>query len=517
MKAQFVKVLIKTMIQEYNFMLLKDREGNLKIGEVHNILFKEQLGSTIFIELLDGDGLPGEEITARLQHNSKVLADNTHKNGFFFLEVFIFESDPDPDKLEAISTGQFQNPSGKTFLKCFTINLAANSVERHFKTPRTDFGLTKTITKLFETEIPNIVADGDLLELVAQKEQEAKVILQSNIPVITYVLIGINIIVWSLLTIYSKISGLSYSQLIIDFGAKENLRILSGQYWRFLTPIFLHANLFHLLINCYSLNAVGALVEKILGRFRFIIVYLCAGIMGNILSFIFSFNPGVGASGSIFGLLGALLYFGIIKPVLFKSHFGHNIILTILLNLGYGFTIPGIDNFAHIGGLIGGFLASGTVLPANKRRWYTNHLFYLCFTLILALSGLIYGFNNTQNKIVVKIDELEKLDQAGSWVEAESKAEEILRLKPGNKSVRVYTLWTLAKAQALSGKYSEALVSAKELTAIDPANGHYLQGLFYYDMRQYALAREELEQAKKAGAKYEMIDKLLGEIGRLEK
>ena len=141
--------------------------------------------------------------------------------------------------------------------------------------------------------------------------------------------------------------------------------------------------------------------------------------------------------------------------------------------------------------------------------------FYLCFTLILVLTGLIYGFNNTQNKITVKIDELEKLDQAGSWVEAEAKAEEILRLKPGNKGVQVYTFWTLAKARALSGKYPEALVTAKELTAIDPANGHYLQGLFYYDLRQYARAREELEAAKRSGAKYEIIDKLLGEIGRL--
>ena len=517
MKAQFVKALIKAMVGQNNYLLLKDRDGNLKIGEVHNILVKEQLGSAIFIELLDGDQLSGAEITARLQHNRKFLAESKHKNGFFFFEIFIFESEPDEYRLAAIQEGQSQNPSGKTFLRCLTVNLATNRVERHFKTPRTDLGLVKTITHLFATGINDLITDDDLAELIFKKEQEYKVPLQSDQPVLTYVLIGINVIVWSLLTLYSKISGLSYSQLIIDFGAKENLRILSGEYWRFLTPIFLHANLFHLLINCYSLNAVGLLVEKIFGRFRFIIVYLCAGIMGNILSFIFSFNPGVGASGSIFGLLGALLYFGIIKPALFKSHFGHNIILTILLNLGYGFTVTGIDNSAHIGGLIGGFLTSGTVLPSNQKRWYTNRLFYLCFTLSLILSGLIYGFNNTQNKIVIKINELEKLDQAGSWVEAESKAAEILRLKPGNKGVQVYTRWTLAKAQALSGKYSEALVSAKELTAVDPANGHYLQGLFYYDIREYDLARDELEQAKRFGAKYEMIDGLLEEIGRLEK
>lgn len=514
MKAQFIKALIGTLISERNFLPLKDSDGAPVISLEHSILFKEHLGSNIFVELLDGDGLSSQAITARLQHNGKFLTENKAKNGLFFFAIFIFESQPDREKLAAITGGQFQNPMGKTFLKCLTVNLEANSVERHFNKPITDVGLTKTITRLLAKGMSEVVTDDDLAILASRKEREYKVTLQSPKPVITYVLIGINIIIWSLLTLYSKISGLSYSQLIIDFGAKDNLRILSGEYWRFLTPIFLHANLFHLLINCYSLNAAGVLVEKIFGRLKFSIVYLCAGIMGNILSFIFSFNPGVGASGSIFGLLGALLYFGIIKPALFKSHFGHNIILTILLNLGYGFTTTGIDNSAHIGGLIGGFLASGIVLPANQKRWYTNRLFYLCFTLILVFSGLIYGFNNTQNKIVVKIDELEKLDQAGSWAEAEAKAEEILRLKPDNKSVQVYTLWTLAKAQALSGKYSEALVTAKELTAVDPVNGHYLQGLVYYDLGQYALARKELEGAKRAGAKGEMIDKLLREIGK---
>jgi rhomboid protease GluP len=517
MKAQFIEGLIRTLIRDRDFLLLKDRNGAPVISLEHTVLIKEHLGNAFFVELLDGDGLSGREIAARLQHNNKFLTENKINKGLFFFAVFIFSSQPDGEKLAAITAGQFQDRMSKTFLKCLTVNLAAKSAQRHFDKPIADIGLTETITKLFTGKIPNLVGDGDLLELVTQKEQEYKITLQSNIPVITYVLIGINIIVWSLLTLYSKTAGLSYNQLIIDFGAKENLRILSGEYWRFLTPIFLHANLFHLLINCYSLNAVGVLVEKIFGRYRFGIVYLCAGIMGNILSFIFSFNPGVGASGSIFGLLGALLYFGLIKPALFKSHFGYNIILTILLNLGYGFTITGIDNSAHIGGLIGGFLTSGAVLPSKKKRWYTNRLFYLCFTLVLALSGLIYGFNNTQNKIVIKINELEKLDRAENWARVESKAEEILRLKPGNKSVQAYTLWTLAKAQALSGKYSEALVSAKELTLVDPANGHYLQGLFYYDTGQYALAREELEQAKRAGAKYEMINKLLREINSLEK
>ncbi|MGE5605626.1 MAG: rhomboid family intramembrane serine protease [Bacteroidota bacterium] len=517
MKAQFVKAFIKTMVGDHNFLLLKDRDGNLKIGEVHNILAKEQLGSNIFIELLDGDGLSGPEITARLQHNRTFLAENKQKNGFFFLEIFIFESNPNEDKLASIQAGQYHNLMGKTFLKCLTIDLTTNRVERHFKMPRTDLGLSKTITRLLETGINDLITDDDLVELISQKEQEYKMPIQSKAPIITYSLIGLNVIAAVIIFLYSIKSGIGYNQLLIDFGAKDNSHILSGEYWRFITPIFLHANILHLLINCYSLFAVGDLVEKIFGRFRFLTVYFCAGIMGNIASFVFSSNPGVGASGSIFGLLGALLFFGILKPALFKSHFGHNVILTILINLGYGFTTAGIDNFAHIGGLIGGFLAAGIVAKSEPKHWFTNRYLYFAFATILAFSGLIYGFNNPQNKIALKIAELEKLDQGENWVQAESKAKEILKLNPSDKRTKVYILWTLAKAQAFSGKYSEAIVTAKELTAIDPANGHYLQGLLYYDIRQYALARIELEDAKRTGAKSEMIDKLLKEISRLEK
>ncbi len=517
MKAQFVKALIKSMVSTGNFLLLKDRSGNLMIGENHNILVKEHLGSNLVVELLDGDKLSSEEITARLQHNSKLLTANKSKGGFFFFEVFIFEEAPDPAKIGAITAGQYQNLMGKTFLKCLTVNLGANLVQRHFKVPRTDLGLTKTITRLFTDGFTDTVSDSDIEELVSQKETEYRIQLKSQFPVITYTLIGINILIGLLIFLYSQKTGVSYGELLIKFGAKENFKILTGDYWRFLTPVFLHANILHLFINCYSLYAIGVLVEKIFGRSKFAFVYFAAGISGNIASFIFSTNPGVGASGAIFGLLGALLYFGINKPALFKSHFGYNVILTILINLGYGFSTTGIDNFAHIGGLIGGFLASGIVLPPEKKRWYTNRIVYFFITVIMIISGLVYGFNNTQSKIVYKLNELAKLDQAKKWAQVESKAKEILELNPRDKNLNSYLLWTLVKSQSLTGNYVEAIVNAKKLTVVDPPNGHYLLGLLYYDTGQFTLARKELEQAKKAGAKHEIIDQLIKELDGLRK
>lgn len=517
MKLQFIRSLIKTMVSDHNFLLLKNQTSGLTIGEERAILVKEHLGRSLVVDLIDGDQLSVGEIAARLHHNRRLLTDNRQKQGFFFFEVFIFENNPDQDKLEAIKEGQFQNRFGNIFLKCLTVNLATNTIERHFKVPLTDLGLSKIINRLFAEGFTDAISDDELEELVSEKEAEYKIPLQSKNPTVTYALIGINLLIGFLLFLYSKKSGISYGQLLIEFGAKENFRILSGEYWRFLTPVFLHANILHLFINCYSLFAIGVLVEKIFGSLKFAFVYVVAGITGNILSFIFSSNPGVGASGSIFGLLGALLFFGIINPALFKSHFGHNVILTILINLGYGFTNAAIDNFAHIGGLVGGFLASGIALTSNKKQWYANQFLYLALAVILVYSGLVYGFNNTQNKIVFKINELEKLERSESWILVESKAQEILRLKPRDQNLKAYTLWALIKAQALSENYREAIANAKQLKSIDPLNGHYLLGLLYYDTKQYSLARQELEQAKKAGAKQETIDKILKEINVLMK
>lgn len=524
MKVQFVKSLIKTLVGDSNFLLLKNRDDSRVFSEKYNILVKEHFGNNIVVELIDGDQLSADEITARLQHNRKFLNENKPKQGFFIFEIFIFTNSPTQDRLMAISTGQFHQ-LGKAYLKCLSVNLTAKNVERHFRAPITDLSLSKTITRLFAEGFIDLISDNELEELVSKKEAEliakqkvtSKLPLQSQTPVITFILIGINLLIGLLLFLYSTKSGITYGQLLINFGAKENFRILSGEYWRFLTPIFLHANILHLLINCYSLFAIGSLVERIFGSFKFAFVYVMAGITGNILSFIFSSNPGVGASGSIFGLLGALLFFGIINPALFKSNFGNNVIFTILINLGYGFTNASIDNFAHIGGLVGGFLASGIALTSPKKQWYANRFLYLALTVILVYSGLVYGFNNTQNKIVFKINELEKLERSENWTRVESKAQEILRLKPRNQNLKAYTLWALIKAQALSGNYQEAIANAKILKSIDPQNGHYLLGLLYYDTGKYDLARQELEQAKKAGVKEKVIDELLKDIDKSDK
>lgn len=145
---------------------------------------------------------------------------------------------------------------------------------------------------------------------------------------------------------------------ITALGAKRSDMIMEGrQLYRLLTPIFLHGGIGHLMANSYSLKSMGINVERAFGQPRMVAVYLVSGIMGNVMSAIQSPNPAVGASGAIFGLVGAYYTFLSRNQDLFGSTADMQkgaLIETIGINLLLGQVNPMIDNWGHIGGFIGG-------------------------------------------------------------------------------------------------------------------------------------------------------------------
>jgi rhomboid protease GluP len=159
----------------------------------------------------------------------------------------------------------------------------------------------------------------------------------------------------------------AYDCALFILGWKDNLMIFLGhEYWRLLTAIFLHGGIVHLLMNGFSLYVVGPDTERVYGTLRFVGVYLLSGLAGSVLSYTFSPNPSVGASGAIFGLVGALIvFFYTTRQIL--GEFGRaqlqGLGAILLINLVFGFTTPGIDNLGHIGGLIGGLIAGWLLVP----------------------------------------------------------------------------------------------------------------------------------------------------------
>ena len=188
---------------------------------------------------------------------------------------------------------------------------------------------------------------------------------QTNL--ISYTLIALNIIIFFVLT---AAGGSTNQAVLIRYGAKVNELINAGEYWRFLTSTFIHIGIIHLTFNLYALWVLGPLAEQRLGHGRFLTLYLVTGICASIASYLFSPAISAGASGAIFGIMGGLLYYSWKHPELWQTGFGKNLIVIILVNLGFGYIQPGIDNYAHLGGLISGFLFMGLLI--DKKKYLKN-------------------------------------------------------------------------------------------------------------------------------------------------
>jgi rhomboid protease GluP len=148
-------------------------------------------------------------------------------------------------------------------------------------------------------------------------------------------------------------------------GMKVNSLILDGQLWRLITPMFLHGSILHLGFNMYALYIFGPGLERHYGHWRFLLLYFLSGFAGNVMSFLFSASPSLGSSTAIFGLLGAEGVFLYQNRGIFGSTAQRalgNIITIAVINLVIGLS-PGIDNWGHIGGLLGGTLFAWSAGP----------------------------------------------------------------------------------------------------------------------------------------------------------
>jgi len=185
-------------------------------------------------------------------------------------------------------------------------------------------------------------------------------------PLWTYVLIGVNLVVWLAMTLAG---GSEDPRVLLRFGVKANWLIVEGEYWRFVTPSFLHIGFWHLAINTWSLFVLGMDVERLFGAGRFLALYLLSGVAAVVASCAASDAMSAGASGAIFGLLGAtLVYFA--KNHKFLGNWGHqrlrSLVMVTAINLIWGLAAPGIDNVGHIGGLLSGLALGWAYCPRYR-------------------------------------------------------------------------------------------------------------------------------------------------------
>ncbi len=208
------------------------------------------------------------------------------------------------------------------------------------------------------------------------------------------------------LSIQSAVFLLAYllPGLLIEFRGSMfgPLIALNHEYWRFVTPIFIHYGLMHFAINSVILYYMGQQVEAIYGHGRFFLIYLLSGVMGNVLGFAFNdMNVhAAGASTSLFGIFGAFIVLGIH----FKNNPGiqamvRQFSLFIVLNLVFGLFDQTIDMYGHVGGLIGGILMGNIVaLPMRVGKTYSIHVRIISAMILLFLLFfcIVYGLKRYQ-------------------------------------------------------------------------------------------------------------------------
>ena len=233
---------------------------------------------------------------------------------------------------------------------------------------------------------------GDINKKNEENGKRAEEIFGIRKPYITYGIITINIVLYIIMLTLSR-SGLGEFdvQTLLKFGANYKPLVLAGEYWRLIASAFLHDGIIHLICNMYALYVIGPQLENFFGKTRFLIIYLFSAIAGNLLSLTFSSAVSVGASGAIFGLFGSLLYFGYYYRVYLGNVLRTQLIPVIMINILFGLVTPGIDNAAHIGGLIGGIFISmgiGVKYKSTKSDMingmivsilYLSFLFYMVF------------------------------------------------------------------------------------------------------------------------------------------
>jgi rhomboid protease GluP len=209
----------------------------------------------------------------------------------------------------------------------------------------------------------------------------------------------LNVVIWLAMTLAG---GSTNPLVLLRFGAKVNSRIVDGQIWRLVTPVFLHIGIVHLAFNTYAIHVFGRQIEEAFGPVRYLAIYMLSGMAGVLGSFAFSPYPSAGASGAIFGLIGTEAAFFYRYRRAFGRHGQqrlYNILIVIGYNLAFTFVASNIDVWGHLGGLLAGFGLGWHLMPryavtmteAGPELLDTNHPRQWIKAVLAAMTFLALG------------------------------------------------------------------------------------------------------------------------------
>lgn len=324
-------------------------------------------------------------------------------------------------------------------------------------------------------------------------------------PLVVWIVLAANVVMWLLMTLAG---GSENSEVLIRFGAKVNTLIAVGEYWRLITPIFLHVGIMHLAFNSYALFAIGPEVERIFGHIWFLLLYLVAGFGGVVASFTFNDHLSAGASGAIFGLVGALAVFFLRYRDAFggagRRQFG-NIVAIIALNLAFGFFYPGIDNHGHLGGLLTGIVLGWVLLPkyglvrtwdgipvrVEDRQSDGRRLALTAVVAIVLILGAALAIRAQSGSLLARLERGDRLLTAGNLDAALVEFEAAAQAAPDSPHAQFMAGYVLSEQEDFEGAVAafEQAVSLKQ----DWAEARWNLALAYTFTERYQDAMREIE------------------------
>jgi rhomboid protease GluP len=317
--------------QNYNPIILQGADNEIWLENLNN--------EYKVVRIVSNHIINDEQLNYDIFKTKRIVRKIKHKTFSMSMKVLSFYIDLDEDiKLENMKNMDLVSITDESDIKNYKFVLESfPDMDKKLKFSEEGLQLFMKIT-------------GDINKKNRSDGEKVEEIFKPKKPYVTYAIIVINVIIY-LLTLY--FGDFVYT----EFAVSGRMIIEYHQFYRIITGGFLHNGLLHLALNMYSLYIIGSQMEGFQGKVKYSITYIYSLMTGSMLSMILNNGTSVGASGAIFGLLGSMLAFGYYYRVYLGGVLKSQIIPIIIVNLLIGFLSGGvIDNYGHIGGLIGGIL-----------------------------------------------------------------------------------------------------------------------------------------------------------------
>lgn len=360
MFVEFTQELYKKLIENEFAWVYDDRQTNQLSESTKYIQLIKYIGALLYVvNIINADKINLDIYKQHLENYINNIDFNKADAKYIILiNIFVTEN-PSENLIQIVSEDNFKPDD---FVH--TIHYMVNINESTFISPVDNIlNISTYIENALDTSKNSNENNPHCLETIAKETRKESVLkTKSNNTYFTYGLIIINILIFIIMYFQSK--NLDIIQLLIKFGANSKQLVLEQkQYWRLFTSMFIHIDFLHLIYNCFALYLFGIRVEKYFGKSRFTLIYIFSGIIGNIISIIFTVFISAGASDAVYGLTGAIVAMTQQKNKNVDGMSFYLITIIAVIGIAFGFLDTTVNNYAHIGGLFAGYTLGFLLCP----------------------------------------------------------------------------------------------------------------------------------------------------------